>query len=61
MRPGLGHLVVGVLLLGAGIAVTLMSEAVVWYGAIVVGAIEIARGTFILLRSGSSAVPSDDD
>lgn len=55
MRPGVGHLVVGVLLLGGGIAVTVMSEAVVWYGAIVVGVIEVARGTFLLLRAPPDA------
>ena len=59
MRPGVGHLVVGVLLLGGGIAVTVMSEAVVWYGAIVVGLIEIARGTFLLLRA--PAAPTHPD
>jgi len=59
MRPGVGHLVVGVLLLGGGIAVTVMSEAVVWYGAIVVGVIEIARGTFLLLRAPPPPAPED--
>jgi hypothetical protein len=50
MRPGMGHLIVGVLLLVAGIGVTLSSKEVVWYGAIVVGVIEIARGLFYLMR-----------
>ncbi len=51
MRSGFGHLVVGVLLLGGGIAVTVMSEAAVWYGAIVVGVIEIARGLYLVLKT----------
>jgi hypothetical protein len=56
MRPGTGHLIVGVLLLLAGIAVSVTSKEVVWYGAIVVGVIEIARGLFYLMRSQSSGV-----
>lgn len=47
MRRGLrraGHLLVGLLLLSAGIAVTVTSEKIVWYGAIVVGMVEIVRG-----------------
>jgi uncharacterized membrane protein HdeD (DUF308 family) len=50
MRPGTGHLIVGVLLLIAGIVVTVTSTEAVWYGAIVVGVIEIARGLFYLMR-----------
>ena len=45
-----GHLVVGVLLLIAGIAVTVSSKEVVWYGAILVGVIEIGRGLHALMR-----------
>ncbi|MBS2013053.1 MAG: hypothetical protein JST00_09210 [Deltaproteobacteria bacterium] len=48
----------GLALLGGGIAVTVTSEAVVWYGAIVVGLIQIARGAYALLRSPAPA-PSD--
>ena len=51
MRPGLGHLIVGVLLLVAGIAVTVTSREAVWYGAIIVGVIEIARGLYYLMRT----------
>jgi hypothetical protein len=51
MRPGVTQLVMGVLLLGAGIAVTVLSTQVFWYGAIVVGVIQIARGAYMLLRS----------
>jgi hypothetical protein len=51
MRPGLGHLLFGIILLAAGIGVTLYSEVVYWYGAIIVGAIEILRGLFLLARS----------
>ena len=60
MRPGMGHLIVGVLLLGAGIAVTVTSKEVVWYGAIIVGVLEIARGLYYLLRS-QPALPAADD
>jgi len=47
----MGHVIVGALLLVAGIDVTLSSKEVVWYGAIVVGVIEIARGLFYLMRT----------
>lgn len=56
MRPGMGHLLVGLALLGAGTAVTLLSDAVHWYGAFVVGAIEVIRGIVILGR-GSARPP----
>jgi hypothetical protein len=51
MRPGTGHVIVGVLLLVVGIGVTVTSKEVVWYGAIIVGVIEIARGLYYLMRS----------
>ncbi len=51
MRSGVSHILFGVLLLGAGIAVTTMSEQVFWWGAIVVGIIEIIRGIVISLRA----------
>jgi hypothetical protein len=51
MRGGVGHIVFGVVLLGAGLAVTMMSEQVFWWGAIVVGIIEIIRGIVITLRA----------
>jgi uncharacterized membrane protein HdeD (DUF308 family) len=50
MRPGTGHLIVGVLLLIAGIAVTVTSSEAVWYGAIVVGVIEIVRGLYLMRK-----------
>ena len=53
LRPGTTQLIMGVLLLGAGIAVTVLSTEVFWYGAIVVGAIQIARGIFMLVRSST--------
>ena len=59
MRPGTGHLIVGVLLLSAGAAVSFLSTEVVWYGAIVVGVIEIARGLYHLLRSGAPGRSGD--
>jgi hypothetical protein len=48
----LGHLAVGLVLVGAGIVVTWRSNETVWYGAVVVGAIEIARGARRLLAAG---------
>lgn len=51
MRPGLGTLIFGIVLLVAGLAVTFMSDAVFWYGAIVVGIINIVRGGIQLARS----------
>ena len=51
MRRGTGHLIVGGLLLAAGIGVSVTSKEVVWYGAIVVGIIEIARGAYYLIRT----------
>ena len=50
-RPGLNHIVFGVLLLGAGVGVTLYSEVVYWWGAIVVGIIEIIRGVIVMSRA----------
>ena len=51
MRPGTGHLIVGVLLLLAGIGVTVTSREAVWYGAIIVGVIEIGRGLYCRMRT----------
>ena len=53
MRPGTGHLIVGGLLLVAGIGVTVTSREAVWYGAIIVGLIEIGRGLYHLMRTES--------
>lgn len=50
MRPGTGHLIVGAVLLVAGLGVTIFSKEVVWYGAIVVGVIEIVRGIYRMTR-----------
>jgi uncharacterized membrane protein len=55
MRAGLGHVIVGGVLLAAGIGVTVTSKETVWYGAIVVGVIEIARGLYYLMRSQPQA------
>jgi hypothetical protein len=44
---------VGAVLLAAGIGVTFVSKEVVWYGAIVVGVIEIARGLWATLQARS--------
>jgi uncharacterized membrane protein HdeD (DUF308 family) len=57
MRPGVGSIVFGVALLGAGITVTLLSHAVVWWGAILVGIYWIVRGIF---RVAKKPDPSND-
>jgi hypothetical protein len=51
MRPGAGVLIFGIVLLVGGVAVTLFSNRVVWYGAILVGIINIVRGGLALSRS----------
>jgi hypothetical protein len=50
MRPGLGHLLVGVALLSVGIGITVFSHRVVMYGAIAVGAFEVLRGIYMLVK-----------
>ncbi len=54
MRPGMGHLLIGVVLLGGGIAITVLSGRVVMYGAMAVGAFEIIRGIYVLIKGRSS-------
>jgi NCS1 family nucleobase:cation symporter-1 len=49
--PGAGSIVFGVILLVAGLAVTALSDHVVWYGAIVVGLVNIVRGSMQLARA----------
>lgn len=44
------HVAAGVALLGAGVAVTVLSRRVVWWGAMAVGAFEILRGLWLLVR-----------
>jgi hypothetical protein len=51
MRPGVGWIIAGVCLLGVGIGVTLVSQAVVWYGAMIVGVIWIVRGIYRLVNA----------
>jgi hypothetical protein len=50
MRPGLGTLLFGLALLAGGIAVTVLSERVAWYGAILVGIWYSVKGVMILSR-----------
>lgn len=52
MRPGSGHLLFGVVALTFGLVVTRLSEQIVAYGAMGVGALEIVRG-LVHLRRGS--------
>ena len=51
MRPGVGWIIAGVFLVGAGITVSLLSNAVVWYGAIILGIIWIGRGVYRLTKA----------
>jgi len=46
----MGHLLVGIVHLGGGIAITVLSHRVVMYGAIAVGAFEICRGVYVLIK-----------
>lgn len=55
MKPGMGSLLFGVAMLGVGVAVTMFSEHVIWYGAILVGIHRIVRGATTL----SSAPPDE--
>jgi hypothetical protein len=50
MRPGAGHLIVGAALLAAGVGVTITSKETVWYGAVLVGVLEIGRGLYAVTR-----------
>jgi len=59
MRPGVGWILAGVALLGAGIAVSMASNAVVWYGAIIVGIIWIVRGVYRLTKSAPVPPPHE--
>jgi len=44
-------LIFGIVLLVAGIGVTLFSGQVIWYGAMIVGVINVIRGIAILARN----------
>jgi len=50
VRPGFTHLILGLVLLGGGIAITVLSEQVVAWGAIVVGAYYAIKGVVLLSR-----------
>ena len=50
MRAGVGHIIFGAILLAVGLYVTMTSQQVHWWGAIIVGVIEIIRGIVIALR-----------
>jgi hypothetical protein len=52
-KPGVGNIAVGVLFLGAGIAVTYIWQQVFWWGAMVFGGIEICIGVYKLIRGGA--------
>ena len=48
MKPGMGSLLFGIVLVVLGVGVTLSSANVVWYGAILVGVYRIIRGLITL-------------
>ena len=50
MRTGVGRIIFGIVLLGAGIAVTMLSTQVYWWGAIVVGIYYTISGIVMALR-----------
>jgi hypothetical protein len=56
MKPGMGSILFGVVLLVGGIAVTMFSGHVIWYGAIIVGLYRIVRGAIVL--SSAPSAPS---
>ncbi|HEX7603514.1 MAG TPA: glycosyltransferase family 39 protein, partial [Polyangiaceae bacterium] len=58
MKSGAGNLLFGVVLLLAGVAFSVASENVVWYGAIVVGLINIVRGGMKLARASEGEPPA---
>ena len=49
----MGSLIFGIVLLVGGIVVTVMSPNTIWYGAMIVGVINIVRG-IMKLSQGSS-------
>lgn len=51
MRPGMGNLLFGIALLVGGLIVTFASGAVIWYGGIIVGIIQIVRGIVTLSQN----------
>lgn len=57
MRPGVGWIVAGVVLLGAAIVVTVASGQVVWYGGMIVGVIWIIRGIYRVSQSAPTQLP----
>lgn len=57
MKPGVGHILVGIALLAAGIGITMASERTVWYGAMVVGVYYIGRGVYTMLKATPTPPP----
>jgi hypothetical protein len=47
----MGTLLFGIVLFVGGVAVTVGSDSVIWYGGIVVGLINIVRGAITLSRN----------
>jgi hypothetical protein len=50
VKPGFLHLILGLVLLGGGIAITVLSEQVVAWGAIAVGLYYAIKGVVLLAR-----------
>ncbi|HEX7662963.1 MAG TPA: hypothetical protein VF407_00555 [Polyangiaceae bacterium] len=51
MRHGVVRLILGLLLLGGGLAATFLMDGVYWWGAIAVGAYYIIHGIVIMVRA----------
>lgn len=51
MRPGMGSMIFGAVLLALGVGVTMFSGHVIWYGAILVGLYRLVRGATTLSRA----------
>lgn len=57
MKAGVGWIIAGVALLVAGVTVTMLSQHVVLYGAMIVGLIWIGRGILRLVQASKTDVP----
>jgi hypothetical protein len=51
VKPGVGRIIAGVVVLAIGVGITATSKHVVMYGAIIVGLVWIGRGVYTLMRA----------
>jgi len=55
MRGAVIHLALGALLVAGGVGATLLTDGqVLWWGAVVAGIIELARGLSLVVRTRSA-------